>query len=245
MHHFDLGGLGHLARLAAYPALFGFDLERLIETVGYLGLFAIIFAETGLLVGFFLPGDSLLFTAGFLASQGVFNIWLLVPLCFVAAVTGDAVGYAFGHRVGRRLFTRERSLLFRPEHLLRAEAFFQRHGGKAVILARFLPVVRTFVPVIAGVGAMAYSRFVVFNVVGALLWAVGLPLAGFFLGSTIPSVDRYLLPIIALIIVLSIAPTAFHVWRESGDEIKAFVRQQIRQRRAGGKETVAPSVDAD
>ncbi len=245
--------LTELARLAAYPALLGFDLEELIKTAGYLGLFAIIFAETGLLVGFFLPGDSLLFTAGFLASQDVFNIWLLVPICFVAAVTGDAVGYAFGHRVGRRLFTRERSLLFRPEHLLRAEQFFQRQGGKAVILARFLPVVRTFVPVIAGVGAMPYSRFVVFNVIGAVLWAVGLPVAGFFLGSAIPSVDRYLLPIIVLIIVASIAPSAIHIWRENGDEIKALVRRQIAQRRgrqqaeatAAPKERVVPSVDAE
>lgn len=205
-----------------------FELEELIKTVGYLGLFAIIFAETGLLVGFFLPGDSLLFTAGFLASQDHLNIGLLIAVCFVAAVTGDAVGYAFGHRVGRGLFRRPESRLFRPQHLVRAEAFFAKHGGKAVILARFLPVVRTFVPIIAGVGAMRYPRFALFNVVGAVLWAIGLPLAGYFLGSAIPSVDRYLLPIIALIIIASIAPTAIHVWRESGDEIKILVRKQIR-----------------
>lgn len=190
-----------------------FELEELIKTVGYLGLFAIIFAETGLLVGFFLPGDSLLFTAGFLASQDHLNIALLIVVCFVAAVTGDAVGYAFGHRVGRGLFRRPESRLFRPQHLARAEAFFAKHGGKAVILARFLPVVRTFVPIIAGVGAMRYPRFALFNVVGAVLWAIGLPLAGFFLGSAIPSVDRYLLPIIAFIIFLSFVPVFLEFWK--------------------------------
>ncbi len=205
-----------------------FDLESLIRAAGYLGLFGIIFAETGLLIGFFLPGDSLLFTAGFLASQDYLNIWLLVAVCFVAAVTGDAVGYAFGHRVGRRLFQRPESRLFRPEYLRRAEQFFEVHGGKAVILARFMPIVRTFVPIIAGVGAMRYRRFAAFNVIGALLWAVGLPIAGYFLGKSIPNVDRYLLPIILLIIVASIAPTAIHVWRENGAEISALIRRQLR-----------------
>ncbi len=205
-----------------------FDLESLIRTAGYLGLFAIIFAETGLLIGFFLPGDSLLFTAGFLASQDYLNIWLLVTVCFAAAVTGDAVGYAFGNRVGRRLFQRPESRLFRPEYLRRAEVFFEQHGGKAIILARFMPIVRTFVPIIAGVGAMRYPRFAAFNVIGALLWAVGLPIAGYFLGKSIPNVDRYLLPIILLIIVVSIAPTAIHVWRENGAEISALVRRQLK-----------------
>lgn len=210
-----------------------FDLESLIQTVGYVGIFVIIFSETGLLVGFFLPGDSLLFTAGFLASQDLLNIWILIPVCFVAAVTGDAVGYAFGQRVGRKLFQRTESRLFKPLYLHKAEEFFARHGGKAVILARFIPIVRTFVPIIAGVGAMRYPRFASFNVVGAVLWAIGIPLAGYWLGSAIPSVDRYLLPIIALIILVSIAPTAIHIWRESGDEIKTMVRQQVRQYRAG------------
>jgi membrane-associated protein len=206
------------------------DLEELIRAVGYLGLFGIIFAETGLLIGFFLPGDSLLFTAGFLASQDFLNIWILIIVCFVAAVTGDATGYAFGNRVGRRLFRKPESLLFNPDHLQRAERFFEKHGGKAIIIARFLPIVRTFVPIVAGIGSMSYPRFFSYNVIGAVLWAIGLPLAGFFLGNAIPSVDRYLLPIIALIIIASILPTAIHVWRESGDQIKATARQQWRER---------------
>lgn len=204
-----------------------FDLEQLIRAVGYIGLFIIVFAETGLLVGFFLPGDSLLFTAGFLASQGYLDIWILVPVLFVAAVSGDAVGYAFGNRVGRGLFKRPESRFFKPKYLLQAEAFFQRHGGKAVVLARFVPLARTFVPIVAGIGAMRYRRFVVFNVVGAILWAIGLPLAGYFLGTMIPNVDTYLLPIIIVIILVSIAPSAIHIWRENGDEIRTAARRQV------------------
>lgn len=206
------------------------DLEGLIRAVGYLGIFGIIFAETGLLVGFFLPGDSLLFTAGFLASQDYLNIYLLMGVSFVAAVVGDATGYAIGHQVGRRLFRKPESLLFKPDHLDRAEVFFIKHGGKAIIIARFLPIVRTFIPVVAGVGAMSYSRFLSYNVIGAVLWAMGVTLAGYFLGSAIPSVDRYLLPIILGIIIVSVLPTAIHVWRESGDQIKSTARQAWRER---------------
>ncbi|MBX6341848.1 MAG: VTT domain-containing protein [Thermomicrobiaceae bacterium] len=206
-----------------------FDLVNLVKTVGYLGLFGIIFAETGLFVGFFLPGDSLLFTAGFLASQGMLNIWLLLPLCFVAATLGGMVGYSFGARIGPRIFRRDDSLLFRRQHLVRASEFFERHGGKAVILARFMPIVRTFTPIVAGVGRMHYRRYALFNAIGAVLWAVGVTLAGYFLGSAIPNVDRYLLPIIFLIILASLAPGALHVLRENRVAISAAVRRQVRR----------------
>lgn len=192
------------------------DLATLIRAVGYLGVAAIVFAESGLLIGFFLPGDSLLFTAGFLASQGALQIVPLVALCFVAAVAGDSAGYAFGQRVGRRLYARPDTRLFRREHLLRAEAFFARHGGKAIVLARFIPVVRTFTPVVAGAGAMPYRQFVGYNVLGGFLWAVGVTLAGYFLGSAIPGIDRYLLPIIAAIVILSVLPMGWHWWRARG-----------------------------
>jgi membrane-associated protein len=191
------------------------DLVALIETVGYIGLFAIVFAESGLLIGFFLPGDSLLFTAGFLASQGFFEIAILVPLLFIAAVTGDSVGYAFGKRVGRQLFNREDSRFFRKKYLVRAEEFFEKHGGKTIVIARFVPVVRTFAPIVAGMGAMQYRRFVIYNVVGALLWAVGVTVAGYLLGNIIPHAESYLLPIVAVIIVVSTAPTAWHLYREN------------------------------
>ena len=183
-----------------------FDLANIIETVGYVGLFAIVFAETGLFIGFFLPGDSLLFTAGLLASQGIFNIYFLLPLLFSAAVIGDSTGYFIGHKFGKRLFERERSRFFNKEHLLRAKHFYQKHGGKTIILARFIPVIRTFAPIVAGMADMKYSTFLFFNIFGGLLWAIGMPALGFFLGASIPDIDRYLLPIVTLIIFISILP---------------------------------------
>lgn len=191
-----------------------FDLTEILPAIGYMGIFAIIFAESGLLIGFFLPGDSLLFTAGFLASQNVFDIKILSLLTFVAAVAGDSVGYAFGHRVGRRLFHRHESLFFHPDHLIRANNFYRKHGKKTIVLARFLPVVRTFAPIVAGIGDMDYKTFLTFNIIGGFLWAVCIPFAGYFLGNAIPDVDRYLLPIIAGIIVLSILPQTIHVLKD-------------------------------
>ena len=188
-------------------------LDTLLPAIGYLGIFAIIFAESGLLIGFFLPGDSLLFTAGFLASQNIFDIKVLTFLCFIAAVTGDSVGYAIGHKLGRRLFRRKDSFFFHPDHLLKAEKFYEKHGKKTIVLARFLPVIRTFAPVVAGIGNMKYRTFFAYNIIGGFLWAVLLPLAGYYLGKTIPDVDKYLLPIIGLIIVLSVLPQAISILR--------------------------------
>lgn len=206
-----------------------FDLVGFIKAVGYVGIFGIVFAESGLLIGFFLPGDSLLFTAGFLASQGHLSIWGLAPLAFVAAVLGDAVGYGIGHRLGRSLFRRAESTFFKPAHIQRAEAFFEKHGGLAVVLARFLPIVRTFTPVVAGAGHMRYSRFAFFNVIGALLWAVGVTLAGYFLGSAIPNVDRYLIPIVLVIVLVSIAPTSIHLWRENRVQVNSMLRKRLNR----------------
>lgn len=191
-----------------------FELDSLLRTVGYAGIFAIVFAESGLLAGFFLPGDSLLFTAGFLASQGVFNIFVLCILTFIAAVVGDSVGYHFGKRVGPRAFKKEDSLVFSKENVEKSQAFFQKHGGKSIILARFVPLGRTFVPVIAGIGKMEYRRFLFFNVFGGFIWAVGVTVLGYFLGSVIPDVDKYLLPIAALIIVITILPGLWHLLRD-------------------------------
>ena len=207
------------------------DLPRLIQTVGLIGVAVIIFAESGLLIGFFLPGDSLLFTAGFLASQGIFPIGVLVFLTFVAAVAGDSVGYSFGYRLGRRLYQRPVSRFFRQKDLLRAEAFYQKHGGKAIILARFLPIVRTFAPIVAGTAAMPYRRFLAYNVVGAFLWAVCIPLAGYWLGSLIPDVDKYLIPIILAIIILSVLPTVYHAI-SARREATAEARRDGEQREA-------------
>lgn len=190
-----------------------FDVETIIRTGGYLGLFFIVFAESGLFIGFFLPGDSLLFTAGFLASQGYLNIWILCAISFLGAIVGDSVGYTFGKRVGRKLFTRDNSLLFHKNHLQTAEEFYEKHGPKTIVIARFMPIVRTFAPIVAGIGTMRYGTFLAFNIVGGALWGVGLPLVGYFLGSTIPNVDRYLLPIILGIIIVSMLPGLWHIFK--------------------------------
>jgi membrane-associated protein len=202
--------------------------EGLIRAVGYPGLFAIVFAESGLLIGFFLPGDSLLFTAGFLASIGVFNIWVLAPLCVIAAITGDAVGYAFGKQAGRRLYERPDSRFFKRRHLVAAELFYEKHGGKTIVIARFLPVVRTFAPIVAGASNMQYRRFVFFNVMGGILWGAGLTIGGYVLGEAIPDIDKYLLPIIALIVLLSALPTIIHIVHANRAQIRARLRRQRR-----------------
>ena len=189
------------------------DPAKLLATFGTIGLFVVIFAESGLLIGFFLPGDSLLFTAGLLASQGKLNLPLILVGCFIAAVAGDQVGYLFGNRVGPALFRRPESRFFKHEHVEKAQAYFDRHGAKTIVLARFVPIVRTFAPILAGVGDMSYRTFVTFNVLGGLLWAVGVTLAGYVLGEVVPDIDKYLLPVIALIIACSVTPMALEILR--------------------------------
>ena len=189
------------------------DPRHLIETFGTAGVFLIVFAESGLLIGFFLPGDSLLFTAGLLSSQGVLTFPVVVVGCFLAAVAGDQVGYAFGARVGPALFRRPDSRVFKQEYVDKARQFFDRYGAKTVVLARFVPIVRTFAPILAGVGTMRYRIFVTYNVIGALLWAAGVTTLGYILGESIPDIDRYLLPVIAGIIALSLLPVAVELLR--------------------------------
>ncbi|NTV44598.1 MAG: DedA family protein [Candidatus Yonathbacteria bacterium] len=189
----------------------GVDLVALIETAGYIGLFTIIFAETGLFLGFFLPGDSLIFVAGFLASQGFFDPALLSVILFIAAVTGNSIGYAFGKKMGRGLFTKQNSLLFKKENIDKTKEFYNIYGGKTVMLARFVPIVRTFAPILAGVAEMKYTTFLLYNIIGASVWTAGLVWLGYFLGSTIPDIDKYLLPVVLAIIAISILPGIFHV----------------------------------
>lgn len=195
--------------------------DKLLATFGMIGLFAVIFAESGLLFGFFLPGDSLLFTAGLLASQGKLNLPIILVGCFVAAVAGDQVGFAFGRRVGPAIFRRPDSRFFKRENVVRAQAFFDRHGPRTIVLARFVPIVRTFVPVMAGVGEMAYRTFVIYNVLGGLLWAVGVTLLGYGLGEVVPDIDKYLLPAIAVIVALSVLPVALEVLKARRNAARA------------------------
>lgn len=188
-----------------------FDLIGLIKAAGYLGLFGIIFAESGLFFGFFMPGDSLLFTAGFLAAKGFLNIYLLVGLTFIAAVLGDNTGYWFGKKTGPKIFNKENSLLFHKDHVIKAENFFKKYGPKTIIFARFVPIVRTFAPILAGVGKMNYQTFFLYNLVGGALWTSGLSLLGYFLGQFVPSIDKYLLPIVLIIIIISVLPNIYQI----------------------------------
>lgn len=223
--------------------MFGIDLAELIKTLGYIGLFGVIFAESGLLIGFFLPGDSVLFTAGFLASQGYFSPLTLIVLCFMAAVAGDSVGYTFGKKFGPKLFNKENSLLFHKDHLQKAQDFYNKHGGKTIVMARFMPVVRTFAPIVAGAGKMTYSNFITFNVIGGALWAIGVPLAGYYLGKSIPNVDHYLLPIVALIIIVSVAPGMYHLLKDKDTRTKLWAT--IRQDRKILKTVADPDNPTD
>ena len=187
--------------------------EHLIEAFGTLGLFAIVFAESGLLFGFFLPGDSLLFTAGLLASQGALNFPVIVVGCAVAAIAGDQVGYVIGRKAGPALFRRPDSRFFHKKNVERAKAYFDKNGPRTIILARFIPVIRTFTPVVAGVGQMDYRKFVTYNVVGGILWGSGVTTAGYVLGESIPDIDRYLLPIIGVIVMVSFIPVFLEVFK--------------------------------
>jgi len=192
----------------------GVDLGELIRTVGLVGLFCIVFAETGLFLGFFFPGDSLLFVAGLLAAQGLFPVSVLILVLLIAAITGNMAGYWFGKKVGPKLFERDDSLLFRKAHVRRAQSFYEKHGAKTIMLARFVPIVRTFGPIVAGIAEMNYRSFMMYNVLGALLWTVGLTLGGYLFGNLITDIDRYLLPVILAIIIISFLPAVWHIWKE-------------------------------
>lgn len=190
------------------------DLVTIISSAGYAGIAAIIFAECGLFFGFFLPGDSLLFTAGLLAGQDFFDLPTLLFIMTVAAVLGETVGYIFGKRVGPMLFNKMESRFFKPAHMKKAHEFFMHHGNKAIFLARFLPIVRTFVPIIAGVAKMPYKQFMIYNIVGGFVWIWSITLLGYTLGSRVEHAEQYLYPIILVIIVVSFLP-AINEWRKA------------------------------
>lgn len=193
------------------------DPRTLISTFGLIGIIIIIFLETGFFFGFFFPGDSLLFTAGLLASQGYLSIAGLLVGVFVAAVAGDSVGYAFGKKVGPALFSKEDSRFFSKQHIARAQHFYEKYGVRTIILARFLPIVRTFAPIVAGIGNMRYKTFITYNILGGLIWTVLVIGLGYGFGRVIPDPDRYLLPAIIVIIIVSVFPA---------------VREFLKQRRS-------------
>ncbi|GIG88909.1 DedA family protein [Plantactinospora endophytica] len=191
------------------------DPEWLISTFGLLGILAIVFAESGLLIGFFLPGDSLLFTAGLLTADGeyiTYPLWLVCLLITIAAIAGDQVGYAFGKKVGPALFRRPNSKLFKQENLIKAHEFFEKYGARSVVLARFVPIVRTFTPIVAGVSGMRYRTFVIYNVIGGILWGTGVTVLGFFLGQ-IPFVKANIELILIAIVFVSVVPIIIELLR--------------------------------
>ena len=183
-----------------------YDVEFLVRTGGLLVLVIIVFVETGLLVGFFLPGDSLLVTAGIFAARGDLDLLTLNTSLSLAAIAGDSVGYAIGARTGPKIFTRENSLFFNRKHLISAKEFYDRYGGFTIFIARFMPIIRTFAPVVAGVGAMEYRRFIVYNVFGGIFWVLTTTLAGFFLGRAVPNIQERIHIVIAIVIFLSLLP---------------------------------------
>jgi membrane-associated protein len=199
-----------------------YNVPELIRLVGFIGIVAIVFAETGLLVGFFLPGDSLLITAGLFAARGDFDIALLIPTLSVAAIVGDATGYAIGRRTGTALYNRPNSLLFRREHLEITREYYEQHGGKTIVIARFIPILRTFAPMVAGIAAMGYRRFAAYNIVGGILWITSMTLAGYLLGNLVPDIESRIHYVVAVVIALSLMPPAY-----------AWLRRK-RTRAAGG-----------
>ena len=200
------------------------DVRHLVQAGGYVGLTFIIFAETGLLIGFFLPGDSLIVTAGLLATQPQFglNIWLLGLLLTIAAILGNSLGYAIGRYSGPRLFTRDDSMLFKKKHLFRAHEFYERHGGKTLIIARFMPIVRTFVPVVAGMAQMKYRTYTAYNVLGAIAWIWSMLFVGYVLGRFIPGVEHHIEKVIIAVIFVSLLPGLIS-WRRERARAAALV----------------------
>jgi membrane-associated protein len=200
------------------------SLDALVRWGGYVVLTAIVFTETGLLIGFFLPGDSLLITAGLFAARGDLDIVSMnVSLC-LAAIAGDATGYWIGKRAGQALYNRPKSLLFRREHLIKTHEFYERHGGKTIVIARFMPILRTFAPVVAGAALMTYRNFAVYNVIGGIGWVTSMTLGGFFLGRAVPDLDQHIHLVVAVVIFLSLLPAVI-----------AWLRERIRARAAGSQ----------
>lgn len=185
----------------------------IIKAVGVIGIILIVFAETGLFFGFFFPGDSLLFTAGILASQGFLNIWILLLGCLIASILGDSVGYWSGKKYGRKLFDRDAGFFFKKKRLYDAEIFYEKHGKYTIIIARFIPVIRTFAPIVAGIGNMKYSSFISYNIFGGIFWVSLMLLSGYFLGGMIPNPDKYIIPVAFLIIVISFLPIIIKMMR--------------------------------
>lgn len=210
-----------------------FDIASWVASYGavttYLILTGIIFAETGLFFGFFLPGDTILFPAGLLASQGYLDIFWVCGLTFVAAVAGNCVGYFFGKHVGPRIFKKEDSIFFHKDHIVRARNFYNKHGGKTIILSRFLPILRTFAPIVAGVSGMNFGLYMLYTIIGAFFWTIGVTVAGYYLGRFIPNIDLYIVPIILLAITIPLLTSVYELIKTP--ERRTRIKNKILRRK--------------
>ncbi|HEX5797703.1 MAG TPA: VTT domain-containing protein [Candidatus Saccharimonadales bacterium] len=190
------------------------DPNELIASGGLALIAFIVFAESGLLFGFFFPGDTLLLAAGILAAAGEFNIVTLISVIVISAIAGGHAGYIIGRKAGPRLFTKKEGIIFRREYIIKSEEFYEKHGGKTIMLARFVPIVRTFAPVVAGIGKMNPVKFMIYNILGSSIWAVSITLIGYYFGKQIPHIDRYILPLILTATVLTFSPTVYHIVKD-------------------------------
>ena len=217
--------------------MLGINVNSIITSGGLFLAFVIIagivFAESGLLIGFFLPGDTLLLSAGILAAQGKLPIVPVILVIIVAAFLGDQVGYMIGKSSGPRIFKKEESLLFHPSHVKKAEAFYEKHGGKTILFARFIPILRTFSPLVAGIGHMPRKRFIAFDVVGCVLWGTLVTLLGYWFGSKIPNIDHYILPTIIAVSILTFSPAVYHLLKEPGN--RARLRKIFKRKSSSSK----------
>ena len=198
-----------------------YNVPELIRMGGLIGLVVVVFAETGLMVGFFLPGDSLLVTAGLFAAKGDLNIVWLNLAVMAAAILGDATGYWIGRRAGHALYNRPNSFFFRKQHLVKTHEFYEKHGGKTIVIARFVPIIRTFAPVVAGAAEMGYRQFATYNIVGGIGWVASMTLTGYFLGRAVPDIDKHIHIVVAVVIALSLLPAVI-----------SFIRARLQSRDA-------------
>jgi len=197
-------------------------LQEIIIASGYFGVASVLFAESGVFLGFLLPGDSLVFTLGILSAKGIFNIWILLPLCAVSAILGDSFGYWFGKKWGPKVFNKDDSFFFNKKYVDRTTRFYAKYGKKTIFLARFVPIVRTFAPILAGVGEMPYRIFFVYNLVGGIVWTGGFLLVGYFLGILFPQTEQYITAVIIGIIALSVIPLAIEFFKANKKEQDVF-----------------------
>ena len=212
-----------------------FDVENIIKSGGIIIVSLIVFVESGLLVGFFLPGDTLLFAAGLAASQGEISLPILIVAIILAAILGDNVGYTFGKKAGPRIFQKKDGIIFRQEYLEQAEKFYEKHGGKTIIMARFVPIVRTFAPVVAGAGKMPRERFMFFNVFGGILWGAGMPLLGYLVGNRIPHLDKYIEIVLIGVVVASFGLALLHLLKDKTTRQKIFAAIKAKLRKPSKK----------